>query len=487
MASLASRLVEVVGALGATDTSVLVAGLCRGAVELLGGRGSGYCVLDGDQVEVVAVWQLPQSLVGERFPLAGSALGALVEEGRRSRLDDSVVYSALNDQVFGDRGGISAVARTEAAGRVTGGLYIALEEGRTLDQEQLEVLELLSAHAGVALHDAARFAEAERQRQQTEAVLQATVDGLAVVDARGTVTTWNRAMESLSGTPRAEAVGRPLPFDAPPPGGSLEVEWGGRWLQVHTTAVRGGDEAVVDVRDVTAQRELEASKDLFLATAGHELRTPLTVLIGFGETLLHRWDDLDEARRRELVETMVSRSGRMADLVEQLMQGSQAGTAGVTVRLRPFDLAAEVRRVVTGVAGSAPAHPPRVDAATPVVALGDAAKVEPVVGQLLENAVKYSPGGGAVDVTVTSEGGAAVLRVADRGVGMAPEDLDRVFDRFVRGAAASTGAHPGGVGLGLWIVRRYVEAQGGTVSASLREGGGTVVEVRLPLAPADAS
>lgn len=396
-ASLVGRLVEVVTAMGASEATDLLERLCRGAVELLDALGAGYCLLDGEQLEVVATWQLPAALVGQRFPYAGSAL-ADVPSGGRALVSDAAAYPSLNAEVWAGRAGVLAVARTEAAGAVTGGLYIALDEGRTLSAEQLDVLELLAAHAGVALHDAARFEAADLQRRRTE-----------------------------------QALG-----------------------------------------------ELEAAKDLFLAVAGHELRTPLAVVRGFGDTLLHRWESLPDADRREMVATMVARANGLAELVEQLMRGSHAGAAGIEVELRSFDLAAEVRRVVSGVAGSSPDHEVRVDAPEPVPAVGDPHKVEPVVGQLVENAVKYSPGGGPVDVTVTAEGGRAVLRVADRGVGIAPGDLHRVFDRFVRGEPVVPSGRPGGVGLGLWIVQRYVEAQGGTVSAALRDGGGTVVEVTLP-------
>lgn len=395
--SLARRLVDVVTSMGASEPTELLEQLCRGAVELLDGLAAGYCVLDGDQLEVVAVWQLPPSLIGQRFALAGSALDA-VPPGARAVVADAADYPALNTQVWGARRGALAVARTEAAGEVSGGLYIALDADVSLTDEQLDVLELLAAHAGVALHDAARFEAADLQRQQTEAALV----------------------------------------------------------------------------------ELEAAKDLFLAVAGHELRTPLAVVRGFGDTLLHRWDDLPDADRREMIATMVARANGMAEMVEQLVRGSHAGAAGVEVALERFDLSARVRRVVAGIAGSSPAHPVRVDAPDEVEALGDPRTVEPVLGQLVENAVKYSPEGGPVDVSVAAEGGRAVLRVADRGVGIAAADLDRVFERFVRGEPVVPGGRAGGVGLGLWIVRRYVEAQHGTVSASPREGGGTVVEVSLP-------
>ncbi|GAC1439425.1 MAG: hypothetical protein NVSMB55_00850 [Mycobacteriales bacterium] len=235
---------------------------------------------------------------------------------------------------------------------------------------------------------------------------------------------------------------------------------------------------------VAAEKELELAKDMFLATASHELRTPLTVLRGFAETLLNHWDALEDRRRRDLVATILARTAGMTRVVEQLLLGSRAGI-GVEVTLAPFDLAAAVRTAAAAIAGSSNDHPVVVQAPSSVHAYGDASTVDAVLGQLVENAVKYSPGGGRIDVTVRQEADAALLTVEDRGTGIAVEDLERVFQRFVRAASATTeGRGVGGAGLGLYIVHRYVEAQSGRVTARHRDGGGTVVEVRLPLSDA---
>jgi signal transduction histidine kinase len=228
-------------------------------------------------------------------------------------------------------------------------------------------------------------------------------------------------------------------------------------------------------------KELEEAKDLFLAMASHELRTPLTVLRGFAETLINHWDALEDVGKREIVATMLARTSAMTALVEQLLLGSRAGI-GVEVTNRPFDLAAAVRVAASAIAGSSDEHPLVVAAAEITMARGDEATVDAILGQLVENAMKYSPEGGPVEITVRPDGDEAVLSVADAGVGIAEEDLDRVFDRFVRSAPQDRGgvAGVGGVGLGLWIVKRYVQAQRGRVVALRRPGGGTVIEVRLP-------
>jgi signal transduction histidine kinase len=229
-----------------------------------------------------------------------------------------------------------------------------------------------------------------------------------------------------------------------------------------------------------SERELETAKDLFLAMASHELRTPLTVLRGFAETLLNHWDALDDAARREIVVTMLARTGAMTALVEQLLLGSRAGI-GVDVTVQPFDLAAAVRVAASAIAGSSDEHPLVVSADTPLTTLGDEKTIDAILGQLVENAMKYSPAGGPVEIAVRRDGHEAVLSVSDSGIGIAEEDLGRVFDRFVRTSPQDRKGGPdiGGVGLGLWIVKRYVQAQRGRVVALRRSGGGTVIEVRL--------
>jgi len=487
-ATLVARLVEVLTRLGAdAPPQVLLRHLASSAVGLLGAAGSAFVGLDRDtgRLTIQAIAHLPTGLLGVDFPLAGSAVGELAASGRRSLVGTSTDFPHLNEAVFPEGAGELAVGVTTVAGELTGGLYVSLRPGTSLTAEELEVLELLAGHAGIALQHAEALAEVRSARGQREAVVEAMLDGLAVLDGQGRVTSWNRALAAMTGVPAEGALGRAAPLPLPRPGRVLDHQLAsGRWLELLVSTVPGTEDRVLSVRDISGPKQLEAAKDLFLATASHELRTPLTVLRGFCETLLHRWDDLDDDARRGLVRTMLARTEGMTGLVEQLLRGSQAGVPVLVGPSRTFDLAAVARAAVDRVSGSSPRHPVSVLAPHPVLATGDPAAVEPVLGQLLENAVKYSPHGGPVQVQVVADTDTdtAVLRVADRGVGIGPQDLDRVFERFVRGEPATDGGQPGGAGLGLWIVRRYVEAQDGTVALQPRAGGGTVVEVRLPAA-----
>ena len=475
---LLARLAEVVDGLTADiDVPALLERISDSTYDLLSAYVTGVVVRDGDSLHIMAGSGPRQELVGGSFPFEGSAVEALLDSGRRSLVAAGGQYPHLDEALFeGDPMGL-AVALTRTDGR--GALYVLREQ--PLTPEEMQVLELLAASAGAALRSAEVYARVDLERREKEAVIDAMADGLAVLDERGLVRTWNRALAAITGVPAEQAVGRPLPFPLPPVGEPLDHELrDSRWIEVIAAPVHGTPDLVVDVRDVSRVKALENAKDLFLATASHELRTPLTVLRGFGETLLNHWDVLTDERRRDIVQTILTRTQAMTGLVEQLLLGSRAGI-GVDVHVQPFDLAAAVRGSVSMMAGSRPDHPLVVDASEPVIVAGDKTTVDAVLGQLVENAVKYSPGGGPIDITVGVEDGEAVLRVADTGIGIPAEDLARVFDRFVRSDSRSAHA-PGGAGLGLWIVRRYLEAQGGRVAAQRRRGGGTVIVVRLPLA-----
>ncbi|HEX9528376.1 MAG TPA: histidine kinase dimerization/phospho-acceptor domain-containing protein, partial [Streptosporangiaceae bacterium] len=246
-----------------------------------------------------------------------------------------------------------------------------------------------------------------------------------------------------------------------------------------------GGELVVDFRDVTAAKELEEAKDLFLATTSHELRTPITVVQGFASTLATRWDQLADTERRAAVRTIAERAGSLGRLVEQLLLGSRAGADQLPVNNGPFDLDAVLRGAVAAFRPLSDKHV--VVAEIPdglPSASGDTMATDIIVGQLLENAFKYSPDGGTVSVRARVKGEGEVgggwieVTVEDEGVGIADGDHERIFDRFFQ---AETGDRRrfGGVGIGLFIVRRLAEAQHGEVTASTRPSGGTAMCLRL--------
>jgi K+-sensing histidine kinase KdpD len=225
-------------------------------------------------------------------------------------------------------------------------------------------------------------------------------------------------------------------------------------------------------------READRLKSEFLAVVSHELRTPLSVMMGAARTMQWRGADLADETRGDLVESIVRRGEQLNRLVEDLLQAS----GDIQLELSPVDVSALVR---TAVADSATLHPDaRVTCSVPdetVVVRADAFRVRQVVDNLVENAHKYGGPDGAIDVAVSWAGGGdeALVSVTDAGPGMTAEQASHAFDAFYQGDSSAVRT-VGGLGLGLHICRRIVEAHGGRIWLDSSPGGGTRVALALP-------
>ena len=453
--------------------------------ELTRADAGGFVLIEGGKLRLVSMDGLPAGLRGRTADLATSTVGDLMRSGKTVMMAtgesggfDELIWSALP--------GLHTItlSLSHVAGRPFGALY-ALYSRRQVGHVELELLELLAGHASVALSNVTAFEEVVKQRAHERAVIDASADGIAVLDGDGLVRQWNPAAHRLTGVSAADATGRPLPFPLPESGAKLTHKLGnGSWLDVLCTRLAGRDEKVVDFRDVTATKELEEAKDLFLATTSHELRTPITVVQGFASTLASRWDKLADADRRSAVQTIAERAGSLARLVEQLLLGSRAGAEQLTVSNGPFDLAGLLRGAAVAFRPLSDSHTLAADIPAELpAAYGDAMATDIIVGQLLENAFKYSPDGGTVTVRAALAGDWIEVTVEDEGIGIAPADRERVFERFVQGETGDRRRF-GGIGLGLYIVRQLALAQDGEVAASARPGGGTLMRVQLRCASA---
>ncbi|MDQ7793550.1 MAG: ATP-binding protein [bacterium] len=232
--------------------------------------------------------------------------------------------------------------------------------------------------------------------------------------------------------------------------------------------------------DLTGLRRLERLRSEFVANVSHELKTPVTAVQGFAETLMAT-KCANDADVREFAGIIHSEASRLAGLIEDLLELSrlESGAAKpVSERLDLTRLAAQAVERLLPSAGSrrmSLAGPGGV----PVTVHGDGRQLEQAAVNLIDNAIKYGRPGGTVEVTVTTEGDSALLRVADDGPGIAREDLPRVFERFYRADKARSSRQPG-AGLGLAIVKHVAGAHGGEASVS-SEPGRTVFTLRLPL------
>ena len=363
--------------------------------ELTGADAGGFVLIEEDRLRLVSTAGLPARLRGRVASLSSSLVGELLRSGKTVMMAtgesggfDDLIWSALP--------GLHTIALSlsHVGGRPYGALY-ALYSRRSLSHVELELLELLAGHAGVALTNAMAFEEVVKQRAHERAVIDGSADGIAVLDEAGNVKQWNPAAHQITGTQASEVMGAPPPFPLPVPGERRTHKLpSGRWIDVLCTELGDGGEKVVDFRDVTAAKELEEAKDLFLATTSHELRTPITVVQGFASTLASRWEQLSDTDRRAAVRTIAERAGSLGRLVEQLLLGARAGADALPVTNGPFDLAALLRAAVVSFSPLSDKHQVVADVPGDLpLASGDSMATDIIVGQLLENAFKYSPVG----------------------------------------------------------------------------------------------
>jgi PAS domain S-box-containing protein len=246
--------------------------------------------------------------------------------------------------------------------------------------------------------------------------------------------------------------------------------------------------AVVLIQDISELQALEQLKDQFITVAAHELRTPLTAILGFAsmltvQTRLGRGPELADWQQ-EAIGEIEEASARMNTLVKDLLDVTRIQAGRLELELAPLDLVATVRRCAARFQLSTEHHTLTVKVPEePVLVEADGPRLEQVLGNLLGNAIKYSPEGGPISVTVqvNHESGWAEVRIQDAGIGIPTDQQPLLFGRFVR-ASNVHDYHIAGTGLGLYVCRELVERHGGHIWFESSEGGGTTFFITLPLA-----
>jgi PAS domain S-box-containing protein len=226
--------------------------------------------------------------------------------------------------------------------------------------------------------------------------------------------------------------------------------------------------------------EASRLKEEFLATVSHELRTPLNAVVGWSRLL--RTGQLDKDGMAHAVEVIERNAAAQRQIIEDLLDVSRIVTGKLRINTQPVDVLLVIHAAIDAVQPAAEAKYINIRThfeAPDAIVRADTERLQQVLWNLLANAVKFTPSGGAVDVYLERHDSLAEIRIEDSGPGIPSDFLPRIFDRFSQADGSSTRKH-GGLGLGLAIVRHLVELHGGTVSATNRSEGGAVLSVRLP-------
>ena len=252
------------------------------------------------------------------------------------------------------------------------------------------------------------------------------------------------------------------------------------------------DQELQLVREQASREQAEATlrlRDDFLNATAHELRTPMTSVLGYAELLQRRVEreDLTLERIQKPVRAIVEQVRRLDRLTAMLLDITRLEHGKLILEHAPLDLRRSIEQVIHELQLLTERHNIVLDLpASPLTVEGNALRVEQVLYNLVHNAIKYSPAGGTVTVTARQDGQQAVIRVTDEGVGIPPTDLPHVFERFYRAANISQ-RNISGLGLGLYVVKEFLELHDGTVAVQSVVGQGTTFRVTLPLIPAHAA
>ena len=410
-----------------------------------------------------------------------------------------VVYEDTAAERRARRAGCPALARpprvSRSAARWAGGravrvLSVYSLQPRAWREDETQALAALAANGSVALSNAELYQRVAVEREQSVAILANIADGIVAVDRDGKVVLWNRAAEEITGVPAAEAVGHTpvqvLQRDLRSEDGGMSREIaianGDRevWLSLSEAVMRDPTGAVAGrifaFRDISSAHVVEQMQSEFVSTASMELRAPLTTIYGFAQTLLREDITFGETQRRTFMEFISNEAKRLTTIVDALLDVARLDAGELNVSLVPTDVGTVVTDAVAAAARSANGH--RVVAAVgpePIPAQADPGKLRQVLDQLVSNAVKYSPHGGVVSVSVQRRNDAVEVAVADEGVGIPAAERERIFAKFYK----SSGGH--GTGLGLFIAQGLVREMGGRIRVDSEEGRGSTFAFDLPV------
>ena len=427
--------------------------------------------------------------------------------------------------------------------RIIGMLSLFDEHEGTFDTELLQLTTMIADYAAVALENVrlrereiALWQEAEQERQRLELILSSMAEGLLITNAQGTITSLNSSAQRLFAQAEVD-----LEQETPTPLRKLAASANVNWLldlagivdqalagkivmnreliagvsgesvpltlSISAAPLHDASQLVVRpigvvavLNDITSSKQIEKLKDEFVSVVSHELRTPLTAIKGYTQHLIRRNDRrLREARQRQhntgsLVEPpesydlrslniVQSETEHLERLVSDLLDLSRVQWGELDLQYTSFYLADVLAERVSLAQVSAEQHTILLDIqAQDSRIVADQLRVGQVIGNILDNAIKFSPPGRQVTVRLQEQDNEYLISVIDQGIGVSPEYLDHIFERFYRVRNIASRQYSG-IGMGLFVARAIVEAHGGTIGFSSNQGRGSTFYFTLPCVP----
>ena len=379
---------------------------------------------------------------------------------------------------------------TQGAERVAAGDF-----GETLEVESADEIGILTGTFNdMSAVLQSTLSAVENERSKLDTLFLHMTDGVVAFDPAGHIIHCNPAVDDMlgrdvSGEQYDTLFGDIFPLQhvlqlQRPNFLESELRSGERALDLYFAPFSDRDSggALVVLHDVTQQRRQEEQRKEFVANVSHELRTPLTNVRSYAETLRDSGGDIPEELSNNFLDIIINESDRMTHIVQDLLTLSRLDSGRTEMCMARFDFNAAIESVTRAVELAARQHQHQliVSCETLPLVTCDRGRLEQVMMNILGNAIKYTPDGGKISVSATSDSDYVYLDVADNGIGIPEADRDRIFERFYRVDKARS-RESGGTGLGLSIAKEIVEKHGGKLAVIPKEDPGTTIRLTLPI------
>lgn len=468
-------------------------------------------LLEGRELVVKASVGLPSEIAAMARDKIGQGIAGWVADGGEALLlaDGASLNPQIREAMIREEITSALCVPLLLKGEVIGVLNISkLGESLAFTQGDLEFVSILGGEAAIAIENARLYREAIEEKRKTETILEGTFDGLIVIDNDMRITSFNPGAEAITGHASGQVLGKRLTgvFGAEIGGeGSplrIAMEAGQRISPVETTisgklGVRdvlegvtplhdtGGDVFgyLLSFADITHLKEVDRLKSSIVANVSHELRAPLASIKAYTELLLDELEGDDRELRQRFLTVIDRETDRLTGLIGDLLDLSRLEAGQFDMRKEPlhieavvddilglFDIQAQERRISLHA---------DIQPDLPLV-VADRELLNMLIKNLVGNAIKFSHEEGRVDVVVREEDARLILSVIDRGMGIPPDDLPHIFEKFYR-VWSTTESGIKGVGLGLVLAKEAAEAHGGMIEVESELNVGSRFIVTLPM------
>jgi PAS domain S-box-containing protein len=396
-------------------------------------------------------------------------------------------------------------------------VFIFRSYAGTPNQNDYSLLQSFADQAAIAVHNARMYASVNQERQSLAAILDHSADGVMILDAQLRIVRWNRALTRMTGWTAERTTG--LHHDVvirwthremgPDPAEAIKSGWPSRRPNgdrpPDTLYVEGDLErldgtpisvgityapltnasgelqtVIANVHDITHFREAERLKSTFVSVVSHELKTPVALIKGYADALNREDADWDRATIQNGLTVIEEEADRLTELIENLLAASKLQAEGMRLNMDDVSLPMLAQQAIDRFQTQTDQHTLRAELPDhfPIIQ-GDLTRLRQVLDNLLSNAIKYSPNGGEIVIRGSYDNQWVTIAVSDQGVGLPPDQLQRVFERFYRVNNTLT-QKTQGTGLGLFLAHAVVTAHGGRIWAENNPGGGATFSFTLP-------